>query len=129
MPLYGHELTEEITPVQAGQTWALKLNKPQFIGREALAEQQARGDYPRIAGMVMEGRAPAREGYAVWHGDRRVGEIRSGSFAPSVGNKNIATALLEAGAATIGAVVEVEIRGARHAARVVPLPFYKRSTS
>lgn len=127
MPLYGHELTEEITPVQAGQSWALKMSKPHFIGRDALREQMERDDYPRIAGLVMEGRAPAREGYAVWHRDRKAGDVRSGSFAPSAGNKNIATALLDPEAATPGEAVEVEIRGTRHAARVVPLPFYKRT--
>ena len=104
------------------------MTKPHFIGREALAEQTARGDYPRIAGLVMDGRAPAREGYAVWHVGRRAGDVRSGSFAPSAGNKNVATALLVPEAATPGTAVEVEIRGARHAARVVPLPFYKRNT-
>jgi len=128
MPLYGHELTEAITPVQAGQAWALKLRKPQFIGRDALAAQVERDDFSRIAGLVMEGRAPAREGYTVWHGHRNVGEVRSGSFAPSIGNKNIATALLQPAAATVGTALEVEIRGTRHPARVVALPFYKRST-
>jgi aminomethyltransferase len=128
MPLYGHELTEEISPVQAGQKWALKMNKPAFIGRAALAEQVARDDFPRIAGLIMEGRAPAREGYAVWRQGRRVGEIRSGSRAPSVGNQNVATALVEREAATVGTALEVEIRGTRHPATVVPLPFYKRKT-
>ncbi len=126
MPLYGHELTEEITPVQAGQTWALKLSKPQFVGRDALAAQVEADDFPRIAGLMMEGRAPAREGYAVFLQGRAVGEIRSGSPAPSVDNKNVATALVARDAATIGTTLEVEIRGARHAAKVVPLPFYKR---
>lgn len=129
MPLYGHELTEEITPVQAGQNWALKMSKPQFEGREALAEQLARGDYARIAGLVMDGRAPAREGYAVWMDGRRVGEIRSGSVAPSLGNKNVATALLVPEAATPATAVEVEIRGTKHPARIAPLPFYKREVS
>lgn len=128
MPLYGHELTEEISPVQAGQTWALKMSKPQFIGRDALGDQVARDDFSRIAGLIMEGRTPAREGYSVWCNGRNVGEIRSGSFAPSVGNKNIATALIEREAATAGTTLEVEIRGAKHPARVVPLPFYKRTT-
>ena len=126
MPLYGHELTEEITPVQAGQNWALKLSKPQFVGRDALAAQVAADDFARIAGLVMEGRAPAREGYAVFLDGRAVGEIRSGSPAPSVGNQNVATALVERDAATIGTALEVEIRGTRHPAKVVPLPFYKR---
>jgi glycine cleavage system T protein (aminomethyltransferase) len=126
MPLYGHELTEEITPVQAGQSWALKMSKPQFVGRDALAAQIERNDYPRIAGLIMSGRVPAREGYPVTLDGRAAGEIRSGSIAPSVGNQNIATALLSPEAATIGTVVGVEIRGATHPATVVPLPFYKR---
>ena len=126
MPLYGHELTEEITPVQAGLRWALKLNKPAFIGKDALAAQVERDDYPRIAGLVMGGRAPAREGYPVFFGGAHAGEIRSGSLAPSVGNQNIATALLPKDAATIGTSVEVEIRGTRHPATVVATPFYKR---
>jgi aminomethyltransferase len=128
MPLYGHELTEEITPVQGGQSWAVKLTKPAFTGREALAAQLERDDDPRIVGLTMAGRAPAREGYAVFAGERRVGEIRSGSFAPSVGGgTNIATALVEREAATVGTALAVEIRGTRHDASVVALPFYKRS--
>ncbi|HUA08561.1 MAG TPA: glycine cleavage system aminomethyltransferase GcvT [Candidatus Acidoferrales bacterium] len=126
MPLYGHELTEEITPVQAGLQWALKTSKPEFIGRNALIEQVERDDYPRIAGIVMKGRAPAREGYAVYFDGKPAGEIRSGSNAPSVEGKNIATALIPKDAATPGSTVEVDIRGTRHEATVVPLPFYKR---
>jgi aminomethyltransferase len=128
MPLYGHELTEEITPVQAGQSWALKMSKPAFTGRAALAAQLERDDFSRIAGLVMAGRVPAREGYAVFHDGKPAGEIRSGSMAPSLGNKNVATALLSKEAATTGTVLEVDIRGTRHEATVVPLPFYKRST-
>ncbi len=126
MPLYGHELTEEITPVQAGQTWALKTNKPSFIGKEALTAQLERDDYARIVGLVMSGRVPAREGYGVLHDGRRVGEVRSGSIAPSVGNQNIATALVEPHAAADGTKLQVEIRGTAHGATVTPMPFYKR---
>lgn len=126
MPLYGHELTEEITPIQAGLSWAVKFDKPAFPGKEALQAQVRAGDYPRVAGLVMAGRVPAREGYRVFAGEREVGEIRSGSAAPSVANANIATALLAKEAATPGTVLTVEIRGVRHDATVVPLPFYKR---
>ncbi len=125
MPLYGHELTEEITPLQAGMAWAIKFDKPAFTGREALLAQRDGGDYARIAGLVMEGRVPARAGYPVFAGEAQVGEIRSGSFGPAVG-KNIATALVEPGAAADGTPLEVEVRGTRHAAVVAPLPFYKR---
>jgi aminomethyltransferase len=127
MPLYGHELTEEITPVQAGLEWALKTSKPEFIGRNSLVEQLERDEYARIVGIVMSGRAPAREGYKVFRGDLEVGEVRSGSTAPAVENKNIATALVRKEAATLGGSLTVEIRGTRHAAVVVPLPFYKRA--
>jgi aminomethyltransferase len=126
MPLYGHELTEQITPVQAGLNWAIKLNKPEFVGKDALERQLAVDNYQRVVGLVMAGRAPAREDYPVWLGDRIAGTVRSGSIAPSVGNKNIATALVSKDAAAEGSRLEVEIRGARHEATVVPLPFYKR---
>lgn len=126
MPLYGHELTEEITPVQAGQSWALKMSKPAFIGKTALAGQLERDDYARIAGLVMDGRVPAREGYRVFFQGRDAGEIRSGSLGPSVGNKNIATALVAREAATPGTRVGVEIRGTLHDATIAALPFYKR---
>jgi aminomethyltransferase len=128
MPLYGHELTEEITPVQAGLNWAVKLNKPAFTGKEALQAQVDSDDYRRIVGIVMDGRAPAREGYHVFLGDRRVGEIRSGSIAPSVQNKNIATALVDKDAAAPGTPVVVHIRGTAYGATVVALPFYKRGS-
>jgi aminomethyltransferase len=127
MPLYGHELTEEITPIQAGQNWAVKLKK-QFTGRDALQAQLDRNDYRRIAGLVMSGPVPARDGYAVYFGDRVAGEIRSGSRAPSVENKNVATALIDPALAEPGTEIEVEIRGKRHAAKIVPLPFYKRTS-
>ena len=127
MPLYGHELTEEIGPLQAGLAWVIKMNKPEFTGKAALEDQQRRDDYPRIVGIVMDGRAPAREGYHVFLGEKRVGEIRSGSIGPSVGNKSIGTALVEKEAATPGTDVVVHIRGTAYGAKVVELPFYKRS--
>ena len=127
MPLYGHELTEHITPVQACMNWAIKTAKPEFIGRNALIEQMDKGDYKRIVGLMMHGRAPARDGYLVYLNDRVVGDIRSGSMAPSVQGKNIATALVDRDAATEGTKLEVEIRGTKHEAVVVPLPFYKRA--
>ena len=126
MPLYGHELDEDITPLQAGLDWAVKLAKPSFVGKEALADQRNRGDYDRIVGLVMDGKAPARAGYRVFAGTEQAGTVRSGSPAPALGGKNIATALVPARHAAPGTALDVEIRGHRHAARVVPLPFYKR---
>jgi aminomethyltransferase len=127
MPLYGHEMDEEITPVAAGQAWALKLGKPAFVGKDALAAQLAEDRYDRIAGLVLAERVPARAGYPVFLGERAVGDVRSASIAPSAGNRQIATALLAKDAAAIGTELNVEIRGRRYAARVVELPFYKRA--
>ena len=126
MPLYGHEMTEEITPLQAGMSWAIKFDKPAFTGKDALTAQRDADDYARIVGLTMEGRVPARAGYPVFADGAPVGEIRSGSFGPTVGT-NVATALVEPSAAAGGTALEVEIRGTRHAASVVPLPFYKRA--
>jgi aminomethyltransferase len=125
MPLYGHEMDEEITPLQAGLAWAIKFEKPVFCGKDALAAQRDAGDYARIVGLTMEGRVPARAGYPVHAGGARVGEIRSGSWGPSVG-KNIATALVAASAAAEGTPLTVEVRGTEHPAVVTPLPFYRR---
>jgi aminomethyltransferase len=124
MPLYGHELTEEITPLQAGLAWAVKFAKPSFTGKDALAAQAAADDFPRIAGLVLDGRVPARAGYRVLRDGN--GVVRSGSIAPSVGNKSIATALLDRAGATVGTRLGVEVRGTEHPATTVALPFYKR---
>jgi aminomethyltransferase len=126
MPLYGHELTEEITPLQAGIGWAVKFSKPAFTGKAALEAQAVAGDYPRIAGLVLDGRVPARAGYRVLRDGAPAGEIRSGSIAPSVGNKSVATALLDPASATVGVRLGVEVRGTEHPATTVALPFYKR---
>ena len=128
MPLYGHEMTEEITPLQAGLGWAVKLGKPAFLGRASLADQAEHDDFPRIAGLVLDGRVPARAGYPVHHGGSVAGEIRSGSFGPSV-EKNVATALLAKAAATPGTRLTVAIRGTEHDATVVALPFYRRTNT
>jgi aminomethyltransferase len=129
MPLYGHELSEEITPLQARLDWAVKLTKAEFTGKPALHAQRADDTYDRIAGLVMEGKAPARAGYSVFLESHRVGEIRSGSPSPSLGGKNIATALIKKSACAVGTELTVEIRGTQHPATVVEMPFYKRQRS
>jgi len=126
MPLYGHELDETITPLQAGLPWAVKLAKPDFVGKAALEAQASAGDFARIVGLRLDGRVPARAGYRVRFDGVDVGEIRSGSIAPAVGNASIATALVAAPAATVGTRLGVEVRGTEHDATVVNLPFYKR---
>src|SRR5260370_41004157 len=106
-------MDEEITPLQAGLAWAIKFDKPAFRGKEALAKQRDAGDYPRIVGLTMEGRVPARAGYPVRADGARAGEIRSGSLGPSVG-KNIATALRVPAASADRSGATAEVSGAEH---------------
>ncbi|HXN09400.1 MAG TPA: glycine cleavage T C-terminal barrel domain-containing protein, partial [Candidatus Acidoferrales bacterium] len=120
------ELDEDITPLQAGLDWVVKLGKPTFTGKAALEAQRASDRYDRIVGLVMESKAPARAGYSVLMDGKRVGEIRSGSPAPALGGKNIATALVHKSASAPDIKLTVEIRGTAHPATVVTLPFYKR---
>ncbi len=127
MPLYGFELSEDISPLSGGQGWAVKLDKPEFTGKAALVEQRDADDFERVAGVVLSGKVPARSGYPVFFGDERVGEVRSATFAPSYGNRNVATVLVKKAAHAHGMVLGIEIRGARHEAVVVPMPFYKRA--
>ncbi len=127
MPLYGHELEEDISPLAGGQSWAVKFRKPAFTGKAALEAQRDADTYARIAGVVLAGRVPARAGYPVYFGAERIGEVKSASLAPSVQNRNIATVLVPKPATIPGTVLGIEIRGAIHEATVVPLPFYKRA--
>jgi aminomethyltransferase len=119
LPLYGHELREEWTPFESGCGFAVKMQKGEFIGREALAAQSA--PLRRIRALKMQGKAIAREGYAVHWGGGQVGEITSGTMSPTIGS-GIALALLPA-ALEIGATVEVQIRNALHPAEIVKPPF------
>jgi aminomethyltransferase len=125
MPLYGHELTEEIDPFQARLSWAVKMNKGAFLGREALARRRQDPALPQRVGLELEGKRIAREGAAVTAGKQPVGKVTSGTFAPTLG-KVIAQAYVDPAHASPGTPCGVDIRGQRAAARVVPLPFYRR---
>jgi glycine cleavage system T protein (aminomethyltransferase) len=123
MPLYGHELSEEINPLQAGLGWAVKMDKGEFLGSSALAV--ARGGRQRV-GLELDGKRAAREGCGVLSGDREVGRVTSGSFAPTL-QKSIAMAYVDGSQTGISTRLFVDIRGDKVAAQVVKLPFYQRS--
>lgn len=126
MPLYGNELDRETTPFDAGLERVVKLDKPgDFVGRDALAKVAATGPAKRLVGLVVEGRGIARHGHPVHLGERRTGVVTSGTQSPTLGVP-IAMAYVAPGDAETGTIVEVEIRGNRVPARVVPLPFYRR---
>ncbi len=128
MALYGHEIDRQTTPLEAGLEWVVKLNKGDFLGREALVEQRERGVEKRLVGIEMTGRGIARQGYVVWSGDRSVGEVTSGSFSPTL-HKAIGMAYLPPEMAESGTRLEIEIRRNRVTAEVVGLPFYRRPAS
>jgi aminomethyltransferase len=127
MPLYGHELNESLDPLTAGLSFAVKLDKPDFIGRDALLKIKETPNKPVRVGLILDSRRIARENAEVYAGDTRIGHVTSGSFGPTL-EKSIAMAYLDAAHATTGTAVQVDIRGKRETATVVPLPFYKRST-
>lgn len=128
MPLYGHELGEEIDPFQAGVAWAVKLDKGDFLGRAALERRRGNAALPVRAGLELEGKRIAREGAAVLFQGKEVGKVVSGTFAPTL-QKAIAMAYVDRSAAEPGTACEVDVRGKPAAARVVALPFYKRTAN
>jgi aminomethyltransferase len=128
MPLYGHEITDTVNVFEGGLERWLKMDKGEFIGREALlAAKAAGGPKRKLAGMEMVERGIARDGYSVLSLDgEQIGAITSGSPAPFL-KTNIAFALLPAGIAAGGQDVLVQVRANRVRAKQVPAPFYKRA--
>jgi aminomethyltransferase len=128
MALYGNELDEETDPFAAGLGRVVKLDKEvDFVGRHALERIAEEGPAKRLAGLVMRGRGIARHGYPVHRSGEPdpSGVVTSGTASPTLGEP-IAMAYLPPDAADPGTIVEVDIRGARVPAEVVPLPFYHR---
>jgi aminomethyltransferase len=126
MPLYGHELDEETDPFTAGLGFGVKLQAGDFIGKEALAHFKERNDLQKRVGIVLEGRRIAREGTPIFSGEQQIGEVTSGTQSPTLG-QSIAMAYVAPHYSAIGTEVEVDFRGKRMPAKVVPLPFYRRS--
>lgn len=126
MPLYGQELSQSISPVEAGLSFAIKLDKGDFIGRDALKEQIEQGAPRKLVGLEMIGRGIARSHYPVYVGDDKIGEVTTGTQSPTL-KKNIALALISTEYGNLGQEVDVEIRNKRVKAKVVATPFYKRA--
>lgn len=126
LPLYGHELSAEITPLMAGLGRFVKLDKAAFNGLEALKAQKVAGLPQKVMGVEVTGRGIARAGYPVKAEGKVVGYVTTGSPAPSLG-KNMALALIDAAYAEIGKEITVEVRGKDIEAVIVAKPFYKRS--
>ncbi|MGK2945138.1 MAG: glycine cleavage system aminomethyltransferase GcvT [Desulfuromonadales bacterium] len=120
--LYGHELSRDISPLEAGLAWITKLDKHDFVGKAALVKQKADGVQRRRIGLVMQERGVPREGYPIFDGDREVGAVTSGTMSPTL-KVGIALALVEPAAAGIDNELQVAIRNRRMGAKVVRPPF------
>lgn len=126
LPLYGHELSATITPLEAGLKPFVKFDKEYFNGQDSLSSQLNDGLKRKIVGLEMTGRGIARAGHVCMVDGKTIGEVTSGSFAPTF-SKNLALALLDIEYTTPGTVIQVDIRGKQVEAIVIPKPFYRRS--
>jgi aminomethyltransferase len=126
MPLYGNDLDDATTPLEAGLNFAVDLEKPEFIGQAALKAAGAPGR--RLAGIVMEGKRIPRPGYEVLHDGKKVGKITSGTWSPTL-EKSIAMAYVPPDLRKEGTALEIDVRGRLEKAATVKLPFYRRKKS
>jgi len=125
-PLYGHELDENTTPIEAGLGFFVALDKGDFVGRSVLVEQKARGVSRRCAAFKMTDKsAPPRPGYAIFSADQHVGRVVSGTQSPSL-NVGIGLGYVPPALAKAGASIQIEIRGKLCSAAVVAKPIYRK---
>jgi aminomethyltransferase len=125
MPLYGHELTESIDPISTGLGWAIDLTR-EFIGVEALRVIHGKGPARKLVGLELEGKRIARQDTRLRSGEKIVGEVTSGTLSPTLG-KSIAMGYVDANFAAEGTQLQADLKGTLNPAKVVKLPFYKRS--
>jgi aminomethyltransferase len=126
MPLYGHEIDATITPWEAVLDWIVKLEKGDFLGREALVKQKQQGITRKLIGFEVKGRGIARDGYEILTGDAGRGWVTSGGPAPAL-NKNLGMCYLPLHLAEPGQAIEISVRGRGVEAVTIPMPFYKRA--
>ena len=126
LPLYGDELSEEITPIMAGLSMFVKLDKEEFIGKEALARQKAEGPSRKLVGIELADKAIPRHGYTVLKDGEMIGEVTTGYHTIST-DKSVCMALIDAQHATLGTEVEIQIRKKVFPGKVVKKQFYNKS--
>ena len=128
MALYGNDIDDTVTPLEANLGWLTKLNKGDFVGRDALLKQKEQGLPRRLVGFTVDdGRSIGRHGYPVLYDGAPSGEVRSGTMSPSLGIP-IGTAYLPLAGTKEGSKLEVDIRGRRVSATVVKPPFYRNAS-
>jgi aminomethyltransferase len=123
--LYGNDIDEETSPLEAPLGWTVKLDKADFIGRETLARQKAEGVKRRLVALQPEGRAIPRHGCQIFSAGQAVGVVTSGTFSPTLQHA-VAMGYVAVESASPGTAVDVDVRGTRIPAAVAKLPFYRR---
>jgi aminomethyltransferase len=123
--LYGNDIDDDHTPLEAGLGWIVKLDKGEFVGREALQRQKAEGVCRKLVGFELTGSGVPRHGYPILSDGRKVGEVTSGTLGPSV-KKPIGMGYVPVELANEGSTFEVDIRNRPVSARVVKTPFWKK---
>ena len=123
-PLYGHELDDNTTPLEAGLAWVTKFSKPDFLSRDILLRQQEAGPKRRLVGLELLQPGIARSEYGLFENGRLIGRVTSGTKSPSLG-KAIALGYVSTEVADIDHAIDVEIRGRKIPAKIVSLPFYR----
>jgi aminomethyltransferase len=126
MRLWGNDIDESTSVLEAGMGWIVGWSKGDFIGRDRLDEQRAQGVARKLVGFEMLDRGIARHGYPVVSGDRPIGVVTSGTQTPFL-KKAIGMAYVPADMAAAGSEIDIDIRGRASKARIVPMPFYKRA--
>jgi aminomethyltransferase len=124
-PLYGHELDDTTTPLEAGLEWVTKFSKPSFIGREVLVRQKEAGVTRKLIGMELTEPGIARSEYPIFKNEKAIGRVTSGTQSPSLG-RAIALGYVSTEEGHVDNDIEVEIRGRKARAKIVSLPFYGR---
>ncbi|MDH3216812.1 MAG: glycine cleavage system aminomethyltransferase GcvT [Candidatus Krumholzibacteria bacterium] len=122
--LYGHELDDHTSPLEAGLSWVVKLKKPSFCGAEALRKEKAKGSKRVLIGLAVSGRNIARQGYTVLRDGREVGRVTSGAFAPTL-HKSLCMALVDRACSAGDGQFAVWVRDKEVPAKPTSLPFYK----
>jgi aminomethyltransferase len=123
--LYGNDIDATTSPLEAGLGWTVKFGDADFLGRGVMEQQKSTGLERRMVQIEMLDRAIPRQHYAVWADGTQVGELTSGTFSPTFG-RGVGLGYVRSDYARPGTQVEVEVRGARHPARVVKKPLYRR---
>ena len=125
MPLYGHEIDENTTPIEAGLRFGVQLKAGDFVGKQVLVDQVENGVDKTLVGLEVDTKRVPRPGCLLLDGDDEIGVVTSGTHSPTL-HKNIAMGFVPPSKSAVGTQLTMDIRGKRHGCTVVPLPFYKR---